>query len=272
MRRRSATLARMMRSCSARSAVASDAQARSRPSGTLARLHRDRHAREIVDRAARPDAHPRRAADDVGHERLEHRADVLFEPLAFGLRRRVVADELGGEPADAERHALGPAQPGRVADHELDAAAADVDAERRRRVDHDARAHRREDEASLLEAADDLDLDAGLVLDPVDELAAVRGGAHRARRLGEHFRRAERVGELLQPAHGRDGAIGRRGRDAAVARDVVTEAQHLLLAGDGLEGAVGVHVGDEEVERVRAEVERCDAHVTVEDIGLACAR
>ena len=44
--------------------------------------------------------------------------------------------------------------------------------------------------------------------------------------------RAERVGELAEAAHARDRAVGRRGRDAAVAGDVVAEAQHLLLAGD----------------------------------------
>ena len=52
---------------------------------------------------------------------------------------------------------------------------------------------------------------------------------------------------------------------------LVAEAQHLLLAGDRLERAVGVHVGDEQVERVGAEVERRDAHVAVErnHAGLA---
>ena len=115
-------------------------------------------------------------------------------------------------------------------------------------------------EPRLFDAADDLDLDAGLGLDAVDELAAVGRGADRARRLGDDLDRAERVGEVPQSATRGDGAVGGRGRDAAVARDVVTEAQHLLLAGDGGEGAVGVHVGDEQMERVRSEVERRDAH------------
>ena len=88
--------------------------------------------------------------------------------------------------------------------------------------------------------------------------------ADRARRLGDHLVRAERVGELAEAADARDRAVGGRRRDAAVAGDVVAEAQHLLLAGDRLERAVGVHVGDEQVEGVRAEVERRDAHVGVE--------
>ena len=69
----------------------------------------------------------------------------------------------------------------------------------------------------------------------------------------------------------RDRAVGGRGRDAAVAADVVAEAQHLLLAGDGFEGAVGMHVGDEQVERVRAEVERRDAHVGSSDTAPGSA-
>ena len=45
-----------------------------------------------------------------------------------------------------------------------------------------------------------------------------------------------------------------------MAGDVVAEAEHVLLAGDGVERAVGMHVGDEQVEGVRSEVERGDAH------------
>ena len=45
-----------------------------------------------------------------------------------------------------------------------------------------------------------------------------------------------------------------------VAAHDVAEAQHLLLADQRVEMAVGVDVGDEEVERVRPEVHGCDAH------------
>ena len=45
-----------------------------------------------------------------------------------------------------------------------------------------------------------------------------------------------------------------------MASDVVAEPEHLLLAGHRREGAVGVDVGDEEVEGVRSEIERGDAH------------
>ena len=125
-------------------------------------------------------------------------------------------------------------------------------------------------EPGLLEPADHLDLDAGLGLDAVDELAAVGGGADRARRLGDHLLRAR----ARRRAGGAAGRSRRRGRpwgrrDPAVAGDVVAEAQHVLLAGDGVERAVGVHVGDEQVEGVRSEVERRDAHA---DASVPSAR
>ncbi len=129
-------------------------------------------------------------------------------------------------------------------------------------LEDDAGPDRGEDEAGLLVAVDDLDLDAGLGLDAVDELAAVRGGADRAGGLGDDLPRAERVGELAQAPDRGDRAVGGGRRDAAVAGDVVAEAQHLLLPGDRGERAVEVHVGDEEVEGVRSEVERGDAHRT----------
>ena len=142
------------------------------------------------------------------HERFETGAHALVEPLAIGFRRRVVVHALRGQPPDAEREARRPPQSRRVADHDLDAAAADVDAERGRGFEHDARAHGREHEPRLFVAVDHLDLDAGLGLDAVDELAAVRRGADRARGLGDHLARAQRVGELAEAADRGDGAVG----------------------------------------------------------------
>ena len=194
---------------------------------------------------------------------------MLFESLAFALRGRIVAHELGGEATDAEGDALGPPQPGAVADHQFDAAAADVDAERGCRVDHHTGSYSREDQPGLLEPADHFDLDVGLGLDAVDEFAAVVGGADGARRLGEHLGRAERVRQLLVSADRFDRAVGEAGRDGVVTTDIVAEAEHLLLAGNRFEGAIGMHVGDQKMERVGTEVERRDAHVGTEDIGVA---
>jgi hypothetical protein len=115
-------------------------------------------------------------------------------------------------------------------------------------------------EAGLGEAVDHLDLDACLTLDAVDELVAVGGEADRAGRAGDDLGDAGGVGEHAHRAHGAHGEVGGGGRDPTPAAHVVTEAQHLLLAGERGEAPVGMDVGDEQVEGIRAEVERRDAH------------
>ena len=60
-----------------------------------------------------------------------------------------------------------------------------------------------------------------------------------------------------------DRGVGGLGRDESLAAHDVAEPQHLLLADERLEGAVGAHLGDDEVERVRPEVDRGDPHVAV---------
>ena len=192
---------------------------------------------------------------------FEHRPHPLVECVTVGFRGRIVTNQLGGETPDAERHARRPAEPRGVADHHLDTPSSDVDAQRGCGLEDEAGADRGEDEPSLFQPADDLDLDAGLGLDAVDELAAVRRRADGARRFRDDLVRTERVGELAQAADAGDGAIRGRSRDPALAGNLVAEAEHLLLARDGLERAVGMHVGDEEVEGVGAEVERRDPHV-----------
>ena len=57
------------------------------------------------------------------------------------------------EPTDTEVETRHPQQPVRITDHELDAAAAEVEAQCRRRVDDDAGADRAEDQARKLRPA-----------------------------------------------------------------------------------------------------------------------
>ena len=113
-------------------------------------------------------------------------------------------------------------------------------------------------------AADHIDDDAGFLPDAVHELGAVRGATDRARRLRERLGRVCGVGEHAEPANRGDGLVGRGRRDVPVAAHDVTEAEHLLFAYEGVEMAVGVDVGDEQVKRVRPEVHGCHAH---EDAG-----
>ena len=132
---------------------------------------------------------------------------------------------------------------------------------RRRGVEHDRRADRAEDQARLLLTADDLDGNAGLVADAVDQLGAVLGAADRARRARVDLGGAGGVGQQAEAAHGGDRLVGGGRRDRAVPADDVAEPQHLLLLHERVEVPVGVDVGHEEVEGVRPEVHGGDAHV-----------
>ena len=138
-------------------------------------------SREALERAAAPDRELGLERRDLGDDGREHGLDVLAQRAAVALRDRVGAHELGGEAGDAERHARRPHQAAGVADHDLEAAAAEVEAQRGRGIEHHRRADRAEDQARLLEAADDVDVHAGLGADAVDDLAAVRGAPDGAR-------------------------------------------------------------------------------------------
>ena len=99
----------------------------------------DRQPGEVVDGPARTDRHLRLTAADLVDDRSEVGADPPLEIGEVVLRRGIGPHQLGGEAPDAQRHARGPAQARRVADHELDAAATDVDAQRGRGLEHEAR-------------------------------------------------------------------------------------------------------------------------------------
>ena len=144
-------------------------------------------------------------------ERLESGPDPVVERVCASARDGgSSSDALGGEPADAERDARGPAQPGRVADHELDAAAADVDAERRARArargsPRTAAKMRRASSRPLITSTS-TPVSASMRSTSSLPFAAVRIALVA---LAMTSWRAERVGELAQAA-GRSRSRGRR--------------------------------------------------------------
>ena len=161
--------------------VATDGELVQRRRRVLVAPGRD-HLREVLERAAAADRELGRELRDLLRHRREHVGDPVAQRASVALRDRIGVHELGGEPRDAERDARRPLQAARVADHDLEAAAAEVEAHRGRGIEHHRGADGAEDQARLLETADDVDDDPGLLLDAVDELAAVRGAADRARR------------------------------------------------------------------------------------------
>jgi hypothetical protein len=238
---------------------------RSRRLGVSAR--RD-HVRDVLERAAASHNELRfELGHGVGH-RSEHIGDVRAHATAVALRERIAVDELRGERADPEVLARRVLQPAGVADHDLDAAAAEVEAQRRRGLEEHAGADGAEDQLGFTRPADHLDADAGLGLDLVHHLAAVGRAPQRARAAGHDLVGPGGVGELTEPAdHGHRGIGGVVG-DAPVAGDQVAEPEHLLLRDDGLESALGPDLRHDQVERVRSQVECGHAHAAQATHGV----
>jgi hypothetical protein len=168
--------------------------------------------------------------------------------------------EVRGEAGDAEVLARRPVETGGRADHHLEAAAAEVEAQRRRRLEQDAGADGAEDQSRLGEPVDHVDRHARLALDAVDELVAVAGAPNGAGRAGHDLGHVGGFREHLHAAHGRHGEVGGLRWDEPLAAHAVAEAEHLLLSGERREAPIGVHVRDQQVERVRAQIERRDVH------------
>ncbi len=218
------------------------------------------HRGQVAQRAARADEHLRPVGGDLDGDGRQHGGDELAESAAVAGRHGIARHQLARQARHAEPHARRPLQAVGVADHDLEAAAAEVEAERRAGVDHDAGADGAEDEAGLLHAGDHLDAHTGVGFDPVDDVSAVLGLAQRRRRAGDDLLGAVGAGEGDEAAHGGQQRVERRRRDTAGAGDDVAEAEHLLLLAQRLERAVGTGLDDEQVQRVAAHVEGGDAH------------
>ena len=155
-----------------------------------------------------------------------------------------------------------PGQAALVADHELEAPAPEVEGQRRPGVDDHAGPDRGEDQPRLLLAADHVDADARLAFDVVDDRGRVVRLAQGAGRAGDDLVGVDRLGQGPEPADHLDRPGRRLFADPAADGDDVGEAKDLLFPHQRLEGAVGMGVGDEEVEGVAPEVESGDPHAS----------
>ena len=111
------------------------------------------------------------------------------------------------------------------------------------------------DQAGFLDPRDDLDVDAGLLPRPVEELVGVHRLADGAGGDGPHGR-PEAGGDLAHPPEGGDAAVDGVRRQHLHVAAAVAQADDLLLARQGLEPIGPDRAGDEEVEAVRADIER----------------
>ena len=116
------------------------------------------------------------------------------------------------------------------------------------RIDQHRGANRGEDEARFFEAVDHVGRDPGLGFDPVEHRVTVAGTPERTRRAGEDLGRTGGFGEHPESTHGAHRSVGGLRRDEAFAAHDIAEPEHLLLADQWLEGAVGAYFSDDEVE------------------------
>ncbi len=143
---------------------------------------------------------------------VEGLRDLVFQPGAVLLARRVRAHALGREPSDAEVKARGVGEPETVADRELEAPPTEVRAKRWARVDEHAPPDGVENELGLADPAHDLDPHAGGGFDPLGGLGAVSGLAHRRGCHGDDLVGVLQVRDRPEPAHGLDRDPDRRPR------------------------------------------------------------
>ena len=126
-------------------------------------------------------------------------AAIGFDQLALvALRQRVALDEALRQADDADLEAARELDRRRRAERDLDAAAADIDDHRAAAADVDAVDGRLVDEPRFFRPGDDARLDAGVLLDSREELAAVARFAHGARGGGENLIHAVRLGKAFE--------------------------------------------------------------------------
>jgi hypothetical protein len=115
-------------------------------------------------------------------------------------------------------------------------------------------------EPRLLGARDHARPDAGLLDDAREELRAVLGLAHGARRRGEDFVHAVRLGDAPEFGERQKRGAHRLLGQAAPVEAAGPQPHHLLLAVDYLERQIGADANHDHVDRVRADVDGGEAH------------
>ena len=179
--------------------------------------------------------------------------------IASGARR-IVGEEADRHAPRTERHRFGGIRQLFGARRDLERPAADVEQQDLAGRPPEPAADGQEREPRLGLAAEHLQALAERGLDARDHLRAVRSLAHRGRRRCEQLVDALGCRHPTGFAHrllqGADAVLG----DRAVGREVAHEAQHGALARGRERPPSRPHIGDEQVDGVRADVEDSEAH------------
>src|SRR5581483_9676086 len=179
-----------------------------------------------------------------GGEHLRHLAlEVALEPRRLAGGRRIVGEEPFGETGGAEGQALHRERAPVARQHELHAAAADVDQKMRAAFEPERVPSGPEHEPGLLDPADDPERDAGLPPDASHEGPAVAGLAYRTGRDGAQAVDAARARQAREMPDGADGEIHRALWEPPGRERSASEADHLADALHHHDPAVGTDVG-----------------------------
>ena len=116
-------------------------------------------------------------------------------------------------------------------------------------------------QARFLGARNHLGLDSGFALDGSQKLAAVLGLPDGARGRRENFFDLMRLGQPPKPRKRLQGGRHRLRRQGLAIETPRSEAHHLLLAIDDLEGQIRPDPDHDHVNRIRAAVDGCYPHL-----------
>ncbi len=195
------------------------------------------------------------AVDPAARDALgEALLDLAAEPSDRGVGGRV-PPQVGGAAERSQGEADDLVELARLGGDPLGAAAAHVDDDGGARPQVHDLAHGAVDEPPLLQAGEELDVEAGEGLDPGQEVGAVGGLAHGAGGHGHHALHPPEAGEgghlpqsLEAVPH---GGLG----EGARAQAGLAEAHHLALAAQQLVAAAGRRLGHHHVDGVRSDVD-----------------
>ncbi len=210
---------------------------------------------------------PRREGDEIeahgaqpGNGPFQRGANALGQHQPLARRGRVGHRRLLADPDDPQLQRRRRVALLRVGEDHLDRAAAQIEQGHAPLAQIQAAAGAQVDQARLLVAANDADLDADLVAHGAHELAAVLGLAHRAGGDGDQGVGLVAVGDAAQGAQRRQAALEDLGRDDAGAQRGVAQAHHLLGPVADLDAPAGFHLGDDQVEGVGSDIQGGNAH------------
>ncbi len=197
-------------------------------------------------------------------EFLRHRrkalARMVAQTLDGVLSRRVVGKELDRHAAGAEGDGCRGIRQFVATGRDLERAAADVEEQDLACSPAEPAADGEEGEPGLGLAAEHLQRLAQGVLDQRDHLRAVRRLAHGRGRRREQLVDALGGGHAPRLGHGVHQSRDSGRSDLAVRSEVAHQAQHRALTRRGQWSSAGPHVGDEQMDGVRTDVEDSQAH------------